>query len=71
MRTLRERLSTPGRKVLDIEGAPSFIHNFDFADEDGDLQVSWTDEDGQIFEEEFPLDEESPECGVCLLTTIE
>jgi hypothetical protein len=69
MRTLRERLLTPGMKVLDLDSAPSYIHNFDFSPDDDELTVTWSD-DGCDYEDRFPLDEESPDCRVLLLTLV-
>lgn len=70
MRTLRERLNTPCKLVLDIGDAPSYIHNFDHHPEDEVLVVTWND-DGLIYNAEFKLDEESPECGVLQLVKVE
>lgn len=73
MKTLRERLSAPGKKVIDLQDAPSYIHNFDahvVADPNEDtLIIEWTDE-GLDFSHEFALDEECPEVCVWLLTQV-
>ncbi len=59
MRTLRELLSVDAHMVIDVSEAPSYIHSWDFDENDDDVVLSWTDE-GEIFEESFPLDEPPP-----------
>lgn len=71
MRTLRQRLHTPGLLVLGIDEAPSFLHNFSVpGDEDAEIELSWTDDEGQIFEEAYELDAETPEVRVFRLEEI-
>lgn len=70
MRTLRERLSTPGTLVIGIEEAPSYLHNFSFDEQDDEITLSWTDDEGYVFEETFFLDEVNPEVEVFTLTRV-
>ena len=70
MRTLRERLTEKGRKVIDLDDCPSYIHNYDFDDSEDSIELSWTDEHGYIYNESYDLDGINPEVKVFQLTEI-
>ena len=56
-KTLRELLVDGD--LVNVAGAPSYIHNWDVQDDDDTVTFSWDDE-GETFEEEYPLDEPPP-----------